>query len=64
MLRAFDVVLVRIYVVNATTERFGEALASLRGAFVGGQPSVTTIGVQSLFAPAYQLEVEMVVRVP
>lgn len=30
----------------------------------GGKPSITTIGVQALYTPDYQLEVEMVVRVP
>lgn len=59
-----DVVLIRVYVANATTDRFQEALGPLRGTFAGGQPSITTIGVQSLFTPIYQLEVEMVVRVP
>ena len=61
---ASDVVMVRLYVVNATTDRFQQALAPLRDTFSGGNPSITTIGVQALFAPDYQLEVEMVVRVP
>jgi len=51
-------------VVNATTDRFQQALGPLRDAFSGGKPSITTIGVQALFTPDYQLEVEMVVRVP
>jgi hypothetical protein len=50
--------------VNATTDRFQQALAPLRETFSGGNPSITTIGVQALYAPDYQLEVEMVVRVP
>ena len=61
---ASDVVMVRLYVVNATTERFQQALAPLRDTFSGDKPSITTIGVQALFTPDYQLEVEMVVRVP
>ena len=61
---ASDVVMVRLYVVNATSDRFQQALSPLRDTFSGGKPSVTTIGVQALFAPDYQLEVEMVVRVP
>lgn len=61
---ANDVVMVRLYVVNATTDRFQQALAPLREAFNGGKPSITTIGVQALYTPDYQLEVEMVVRVP
>ncbi|WP_426442149.1 RidA family protein [Bradyrhizobium genosp. P] len=59
-----DVVMVRLYVVNATTDRFQQALTALRDTFNGGKPSVTTIGVQALYTPDYQLEVEMVVRVP
>jgi enamine deaminase RidA (YjgF/YER057c/UK114 family) len=61
---ASDIVMVRLYVVNATTDRFQQALAPLRETFSGGNPSITTIGVQALYAPDYQLEVEMVVRVP
>lgn len=61
---ANDVVMVRLYVVNATTERFQQALTALRDTFSGGKPSITTIGVQALYTPGYQLEVEMVVRVP
>ncbi|REE07231.1 enamine deaminase RidA (YjgF/YER057c/UK114 family) [Paraburkholderia sp. BL27I4N3] len=61
---ANDVVMVRLYVVNATTGRFQQALTALRDTFSGGKPSITTIGVQALYTPDYQLEVEMVVRVP
>ena len=61
---ANDVVMVRVYVVNATPARFGEVMPTLAGAFSGGQPSITTIGVQALYAPDCQLEVEMVVRAP
>jgi enamine deaminase RidA (YjgF/YER057c/UK114 family) len=61
---ANDVVMVRLYVVNATTDRFQQALTALRDTFSGGKPSITTIGVQALYTPDYQLEVEMVVRVP
>ena len=59
-----DVVMVRVYVVNATPDRFGEVMPTLARTFSGGQPSITTVGVQALFAPDCQLEVEMVVRVP
>ncbi len=61
---ANDIVMVRLYVVNATTDRFQQALAPLRETFNGGKPSITTIGVQALYTPGYQLEVELVVRVP
>ena len=61
---ASDVVFIRLYVVNATPDRWQLALTPLRATFAAGQPSVTAIGVQSLSSPLYQLEVEMVVRVP
>jgi len=61
---ANDVVMVRLYVVNATPDRFQQALTPLRDTFSGGKPSITTIGVQALYAPDCQLEVEMVVRAP
>lgn len=61
---ANDVVMVRLYVVNGTTDRFQQALSALRDTLSGGKPSITTIGVQSLYNTEYQLEVEMVVRVP
>jgi enamine deaminase RidA (YjgF/YER057c/UK114 family) len=59
-----DVVTVRLYVVNATTDRFQQALTALEDTFAGGKPSITTIGVQALYTTEYQLEVEMVVRLP
>ena len=59
-----DVVMVRLYVVNATTERFQQALMPLRETFSGGKPSITALSVQALYTPEYQLEVEIVVRVP
>lgn len=61
---ANDVVMVRVYVVNATTERFRQVFTGLGDTFSGGTPSITTIGVQALFVPGCQLEIEMVVRVP
>ena len=59
-----DVVMLRVYVVDATTDRFLEAMAPIKEMLGGEMPSVTTIGVQALFTPELQLEVEMVVRVP
>lgn len=61
---ANDVVMLRLYVVNATTDRFQQALTALRDTFSGGKPSITAIGVQALYTADNQLEVEMVVRVP
>ena len=56
--------MLRVYVVDATTDRFLEAMAPIKEMLGGEMPSVTTIGVQALFTPELQLEVEMVVRVP
>ncbi|WP_457154942.1 RidA family protein [Mesorhizobium sp. P5_C1] len=59
-----DIVMLRIYVVDGTTERFLEAYAPIQAMLAGTMPSLTVLGVQSLFTPMLQLEVEMVVRVP
>lgn len=59
-----DVVLLRMYVVGATTDRFEEAWSPIRDMLDGVQPSVTGIGVQALWTPALQLEVEMAFRLP
>lgn len=59
-----DVVLLRVYLVGATTDRFMEAWSPIREMLGGALPSMTGIGVQALWTPELQLEVEMVVRVP
>ncbi len=61
---ARDVVAFRMFVVNATTDRFEEAWSPIHEVFDGEMPSGTAIGVQALWTPDLQLEVEMVVRVP
>ncbi len=61
---ARDIVLLRVYVVNATSEAFGQAATALRELFGDAMPSITTIGVQSLYRPAIKVEIEMVVRLP
>ena len=61
---ACDIVAFRLYVVGATEERFKQAWSSLRELFQGEMPSGTALGVQALWTPELQLEVEMVVRVP
>ncbi len=61
---AQDIVLLRVYVVNATSEAFGQALGPLRELFRDAMPSITTIGVQALYKPEIKVEIEMVVRVP
>lgn len=59
-----DVVVMRLYVVGATTDRFEEAWAPIRDMLAGAMPSMTGIGVQALWTAALQLEVEMMVRLP
>lgn len=59
-----DIAMMRIYVVDLTPERMQE-LWPVVLEFLGGEmPSVTGIGVASLAAPAYQIEIEMTVSVP
>ena len=61
---ARDIVILRVYVVNATSEAFGKALAPLRELIGDAMPSITTIGVQALYKPEIKVEIEMVVRLP
>ncbi len=61
---AQDIVLLRVYVVNATSEAFGQAATPLRELFEDAMPSITTIGVQALYRPEIKVEIEMVVRLP
>jgi enamine deaminase RidA (YjgF/YER057c/UK114 family) len=61
---AQDIVMLRVYVVNATSEAFGQAVTPLRELFGDAMPSITTIGVQALYKPEIKVEIEMVVRLP
>lgn len=61
---ARDIVMLRLYVVNGTTDRFLEAYSAVQELLNGEMPSVTVLGVQSLFTPELQVEIEMTVRVP
>ncbi len=61
---AQDIVILRVYVVNATSEAFGQAVTPLRELFGEAMPSITTIGVQALYKPEVKVEIEMVVRLP
>ncbi len=61
---AHDVVMLRVYVVNATSEAFGQAVTPLRELLGDATPSITTIGVQALYKPEIKVEIEMVVRLP
>jgi len=59
-----DIVMLRVYVVNATSEAFGQAVTPLRELLGDAMPSVTTIGVHALYKPEIKVEIEMVVRLP
>ena len=59
-----DIVMLRVYVVNATSEAFGQAVTPLRELFGDAMPSITTIGVQALYKPEIKVEIEMVVGLP
>ena len=61
---AQDIVMLRVYVVNATSEAFQQAVTPLRELLGDAMPSITTIGVQALYKPEIKVEVEMVVRLP
>jgi enamine deaminase RidA (YjgF/YER057c/UK114 family) len=61
---AQDIVMMRVYVVNATTEAFQQVLTALRELLGDAMPSITTIGVQALYTPAILVEIEMAVRLP
>jgi enamine deaminase RidA (YjgF/YER057c/UK114 family) len=59
-----DIVLLRVYVVDATTEAFLQVMTALSDLVGDAMPSITTIGVQALYSPDILVEIEMVVRVP
>ena len=59
-----DLALVRVYVVDLTSERTGALVPHLMNLFAGARPSLTAIGVAALATPEFLLELEMTVRVP
>ena len=61
---AQDIVMLRVYVVNATSEAFAKAVTPLRELLGDAMPSITTIGIQALYKPEIKVEIEMVVRLP
>ena len=61
---AQDIVMMRVYVVNATTEAFHKVLSALRGLLGDAKPTMTTIGVQALYTPEILVEIEMAVHSP
>ena len=61
---AEDIVMLRVYIVNADREKFQQAVEPLRQLVGDAKPSITTIGVQALFMPEIKVEIEMTVRLP
>ena len=61
---AQDIVMLRVYVVNADREKFQQAVAPLHQLVGDAMPSITTVGVQSLYMPEIKVEIEMTVRLP
>jgi len=61
---AQDIVMLRVYVVNADREKFQQVVASLRELVGDAMPSITTVGVQALYMPEIKVEIEMTVRLP
>ena len=61
---AEHIVMMRIYVVDLTPDKVDEAFPILAEVFSAPAPSVTGIGVTSLAAPEFQIEVELVISLP
>jgi enamine deaminase RidA (YjgF/YER057c/UK114 family) len=61
---AQDIVMLRVYVVNADREKFQQAVAPLHQLVGDAMPSITTVGVQALYMPEIKVEIEMTVRLP
>lgn len=59
-----DIVLARLYVVDATAERMQAAWSVFLELFDGAMPSATVVGVSALADARLQLELEVVVRLP
>ena len=59
-----DIVMLRVYVVDATTEAFQHVTTALSELIGDAMPSITTIGVQALYKPEILVEIEMAVRLP
>jgi enamine deaminase RidA (YjgF/YER057c/UK114 family) len=54
-----DIVMLRVYVVDATTEAFQQVTTALSELVRDAMPSITTIGVQALYTPEIKVEIEM-----
>jgi len=61
---AQDIAMARVYIVDLTPERLGALMPHLLAFFDGANPSLTGIGVAALASEGWQVELEMIVRVP
>lgn len=59
-----DIAIARIYVVDLTNDRLNELMPHFLATFNGEKPSLTGIGVAALANPDFQVELELVVRLP
>lgn len=59
-----DIVNLRAYIVDMAPEMNAEVFPPLVAFLGDAMPSLTGIGVSSLFGPDLKIEIEMVVRVP
>lgn len=59
-----DIAIVRCFVTDLTPERLEVLMPHLQDFFDGAQPSLTGVGVAALAEPAFQVELELTVRVP
>lgn len=59
-----DIAIARVYVTDLTSERLAVLMPQLTAFFDGARPSLTGIGVAALASPAFQVEIELTVRVP
>lgn len=59
-----NIVIARIYVVDLTPERLEAVMPTFLETFKGAQPCVTGLGVAALAGEEFQVEMELVVRLP
>lgn len=59
-----NIVIARIYVVDLTPERLEAVMPTFLETFNGAQPCVTGLGVAALAGEEFQVEMELVVRLP
>ena len=57
-----DIAQLRVYAVDLTPQRVETVMGGLGKLLDGARPSLTGVGVQSLAAPEFLIEIEMVVQ--